>query len=84
MRAASGFDGETIVDPENLLAKELKRRGLLDLAISDHKGYPHGMVQPGVLIGGNQVGIVYKWAIVPGTVSPAFSIIILLADLGLL
>lgn len=68
MRDASGYTGETIVDPENLLAKELKRRGIVDVAISEHKGYPHGMAQPAVLIGGKQ-RVWYKWAIVPGTVS---------------
>ena len=68
MRTASGYEGETIVDPENVLAKELKRRGLLDLAISDRKGYPQGMVQPGVLVGGGKIGILYSWAIKPGVV----------------
>lgn len=69
MRAASGYTGETIVDPENQLTKELKRRGIIDIAISNHKGYPHGMAQPGVLAGGNK-GILYRWNIVPATVSP--------------
>ena len=69
MRTASGYDGETLVDTEHLLARELKRRGLIDVAISERKGYAEGMVQPGVLIGGNRVGVVYSWAIRPATVS---------------
>ena len=68
MRTASGYTGETIVDPENLLAKELKRRGVLDVAISEKKGYPHGMAQPAILVGGKEK-IWYHWAIVPATVS---------------
>ena len=70
MRAASGWEGEVIVDPENLLAKELKRRNLLDVAISEKAGYPHGMAQPAVLVGGQSLkGVAFKWAIVPAAVS---------------
>jgi hypothetical protein len=68
MRAASGYTGETIIDPENVLAKELARRGVIDVAISAQKGYAHGMVQPAVLVGGKEK-VWYKWAIVPATVS---------------
>lgn len=68
MRAASGYTGETIVDPENLLAKELARRGVIDVAISAHKGYPHGMVQPAIPVGAKDK-LWYSWAIVPATVS---------------
>lgn len=68
MRTASGYTGETIIDTENVLAKELARRGVIDVAISEHKGYAHGMVQPAVLIGGKEK-VWYKWAIVPSTVS---------------
>lgn len=67
MRQATGYDGETIVDVENLLVKELARRGIIDVAISEKKGYPHGMAQPAVLIGTKQK-VVYKWAIVPAVV----------------
>ena len=70
MRTASGYTGETIVDPENVLAIELKRRGVIDVAISEHKGYPSGMVQPAVLIGAKNK-LWYRWAIIPGTVSSA-------------
>ena len=69
MRNASGYTGETIVDPDNFLAKELKRRGLLDVAVSDHKGYKNGMAQPAVLILKKDGTELYKWAIVPAMVS---------------
>lgn len=68
MRQATGYSGETIVDVENLLVKELRRRGIIDVAISEKKGYPHGMAQPAVLVGTKQK-VVYKWAIVPSVVS---------------
>ena len=68
MREASGFTGETIVDTENLLVKELQRRGIIDVAISEKKGYPHGMAQPAVLVGGKN-GLYYTWAIKPSVVS---------------
>ena len=73
MRAASGYKGKMLVDTENVLAKELKRRDIIDVAISDHKGYLHGMAQPAVLIG-NKDKVIYRWAIVPGTVSNVFSV----------
>ena len=69
MRSASGYTGDTIVDPDNLLAKELKRRGLLDVAISDKKGYKHGMAQPAVLVLSKDGTVLFKWAIVPAFVS---------------
>ena len=68
MREASGYTGEVIVDTENELAGELKRRGVIDVAVSEKKGYVKGMVQPAVLVG-NKERVVYRWAIVPGVVS---------------
>jgi hypothetical protein len=68
MRAASGYTGETIVDTENVLAKELKSRGVIDVAISERSGYPHGMVQPAILVG-SKTKVWYTWAIVPAAVS---------------
>ncbi|KAL6717723.1 hypothetical protein ACLMJK_005638 [Lecanora helva] len=68
MREATGYDGETIVDTENILAKELKRRGIIDVAISDKNGYPHGMAQPAVLVGTKQK-VIYRWAIVPSVMN---------------
>ena len=68
MRSQTGYSGEAIVDPENLLAQELKRRGVLDVAISDKSGYKHGMAQPAVLVMKKDGTVVYQWAIVPSTV----------------
>lgn len=38
MRQATGYDGETIVDVENLLVKELRRRGIINVTINEKKG----------------------------------------------
>jgi hypothetical protein len=68
MRSQTGYNGEAIVDPENLLAEDLKRRGLLDVAISDKSGYEHGMAQPAVLVMKKDGTVIYQWAIVPSLV----------------
>ena len=73
-RAASGYSaGELLVDTENKLAQELKRRGVVEVAVSSHRGYEHGMAQPAVVVVRNVEGgegeVVYSWAIVPGVVS---------------
>lgn len=76
-QTASGYQGEIVVDTENLLATELKGRGMLDVAITEKKGYEHGMAQPAVLAvrgaagkeDGSQGEVLYRWAIVPGLVS---------------
>ena len=67
-RSQTGYNGEAIVDPENLLAKELKGRGLLDVAISDKSGYEHGMAQPACLVMKKDGTVIYHWAIVPSLV----------------
>ncbi|KAF7976231.1 hypothetical protein HWV62_7258 [Athelia sp. TMB] len=64
-RKSSGFTGEILVDTENLLAVELKQRGLLDVAISQWPGYEHGMAQPSVLVIKQNKEVLYAWAIVP-------------------
>jgi hypothetical protein len=48
-RKVTGYEGLIIVDEKNELAKELKRRGLVDVAISEKKGYENGMAQPAIL-----------------------------------
>jgi hypothetical protein len=63
------FSGETIVDPDNILAAELKSRGLLNVAISEKGGYPHGMAQPAALVVNQRGKALVSWAIVPGVVS---------------
>ncbi|KAL8833235.1 MAG: hypothetical protein Q9170_004399 [Blastenia crenularia] len=52
MREATGYDGETIVDTENLLVDDLGGRGIIDVAISGKKGYPRGMTQPAMNLRG--------------------------------
>jgi hypothetical protein len=74
-REASGYKGLLIVDEENSLAKELKRRGVIDVAISEKKGYAKGMAQPAVLVArqgsanGQGREILEKWAIVPSVMN---------------
>ena len=67
-RKATGYNGPAIVDPEHVLAKELKKRGLLDVAISKKGGYEHGMAQPAVLVLKKDGTVIYNWAINPGLV----------------
>lgn len=66
-RAATGLTSPILADTNNTLATYLKEQKLLDIAISEKKGYAHGMAQPGVLaIKGKGDGTVLeKWAIVP-------------------
>jgi hypothetical protein len=49
----------------------LKRRGLLDIAISNKRGYKNGMAQPGLLVMKRDGTALQKWAIIPGIVSPS-------------
>ncbi len=74
VRASTGFAGPVIVDPEHLLAKNLKSKRLLDVAISDSqvyrlRGYKHGLAQPAVLVIRQDGTVMYRWAIVPSLVS---------------
>ncbi|CZR65966.1 uncharacterized protein PAC_15866 [Phialocephala subalpina] len=64
-RKATGYQGEAIVDPENELAKHLKQKGFLDVAISEKKGYTHGMAQPAILVMNKEGEVFERWAIVP-------------------
>ena len=75
-RKSSGYQGEVIVDVENKLAAYLKEKGWLDVAVSKKGGYDRGMAQPAVLVlrkKGQDVEVLYSWAIVPGTVSSDLS-----------
>lgn len=67
-RDSTGYTGDAIIDPQNLLAAELKARRLLDVAISQKSGYPHGMAQPAVLVMRPDGSVLQHWAIVPGLV----------------
>jgi peroxiredoxin len=73
-RASTGFSDTVIVDPENLLAKHLKKSELLEVAISDSqlyrlRGYKHGMAQPALLVINRDATVLQRWAIVPSLVS---------------
>jgi peroxiredoxin len=70
---STGYTETAIVDPENDLAKELKTRGLLDIAISEKLGYPNGMAQPGVLVIKKDGTVLYNWAIIPSIVCFRYS-----------
>ena len=67
-RTKTGYDGEVIIDTQNLLAAELKRRGLLEVAITEKKRYEHGMAQPAVLVQKSDGTVLQKWAIIPSAV----------------
>ena len=78
VRSSTGFADTVIVDPENLLARELRSRKLLDVAITDSqlyrlRGYTHGMAQPALLVVNRDGTVLQRWAIVPslvGALSP--------------
>ena len=67
-RSASGYSGEAIVDPLNVIVKYLKARDLLNVAVSSSKGYEHGMAQPAVLALKKDGTVLFNWAIVPSLV----------------
>ncbi|KAH6662014.1 hypothetical protein B0J14DRAFT_310870 [Halenospora varia] len=64
-RQATGYTGSAIIDTDNVLAKEFKARGWIDVAITEKKGYAHGMAQPAVLVLKKDGTVLEKWAIVP-------------------
>lgn len=64
-RESTGYTESAIVDLENVLAKELKKRELFNIAISEMSGYAHGMAQHGVLVIKKDGTVLYNWAIVP-------------------
>jgi peroxiredoxin len=67
-RKTTGYQGEAVSDPEHILAKYLRERGLLDVAISEKKGYEHGLAQPSILVIRSDGTVLEKWAIVPSKV----------------
>jgi hypothetical protein len=65
VRASTGLADSVIVDPENLLAKELKDKGLLDVAVSDSqfyrlRGYKHRLAQPALLVIRNDGTVLHR------------------------
>lgn len=85
-RKLTGYSGEAIVDEEHVLATHLRTEGKVDVAISEHKGYAHGMAQPAILVVNTSGEVLEKWAIVPAFVSfPSFPLITLHGiELGLM
>ena len=67
-RKSSGYTGDAIVDPEHQLAKTLKERGLLNVAMTKRGGYPHEMAQPAVLVVKQDGNVLFDWAIQPSLV----------------
>ena len=67
-REKTGYDGEAISDPENLLVNVIQDKGLVDVAISEWRGYPHGAAQPAVLVVDKPGKRLDSWAIVPSAV----------------
>ena len=65
--AKTKFSGETIVDEDTKLVTELKNRNFVNVAVSDKGGYPHGMIQPAVLVLRKDTPL-YSWAIKPSMV----------------
>lgn len=76
-RTTTGYQGEAIVDPEHVLAKYFKEKGLLDVAITERKGYEHGLAQPAVLVIQKDGTVLEKWAIVPSAVCHAIQPVVL-------
>jgi peroxiredoxin len=68
-RSSTGYNGDVIVDLENQIAAELKRRGKLSVAISSKAGYEHGMAQPAILVMQSDGTVLYDWAIVPSVMN---------------
>lgn len=48
--------------------KYFKERDLLDVAVTERKGYANGMAQPALLVIGEDGTVLEKWAIVPSVV----------------
>jgi hypothetical protein len=71
VRTATGYNGAAIVDTENLLAAHLKKRNFVDVAITEKKGYDHGMAQPAVLVLRKDGTVLESWAIIPSAVCAA-------------
>ena len=83
-RKASGYVGEAIVDPEHKLASYLRERGLVDVQVTEKKGYDFGVAQPAIVVQ-KQVGeVLFEWHIVPSAVSCCPVPCMVLLDLGLI
>jgi peroxiredoxin len=67
--SSTGYSCDVIVDPENQIAVEMKRRGKLNVSISSKAGYEYGMAQPAILVMRSDGTVLYDWAIVPGVMN---------------
>ncbi|PTB41915.1 hypothetical protein M441DRAFT_47017 [Trichoderma asperellum CBS 433.97] len=65
VRSSSGYTGEAINDPENILAKHLAANDMVTVAITEREGYPHGMAQPAILVMKYDGTVMESWAIAP-------------------
>lgn len=77
MRKSTGYEGEAIVDESNELVWYLREKFGWEVAITERKGYEHGMAQPGVLVLKKDGEVLEKWAIVPSLVSLLFHFLLL-------
>lgn len=68
VRTLTGFIGDAISDPDNELAKELTKRGVLDVAITERGGYANGVAQPAILAIKRDGTVLETWAIIPSEV----------------
>jgi peroxiredoxin len=64
-RELTGYTGEAIVDTQHSLVQYFRERSLLNVAITEKKGYEYGMAQPAILVIKNDGTILENWAIVP-------------------
>jgi hypothetical protein len=65
---AVGDQVKLIIDSKNILVKYFKERDLIDVAISEKKGYEHGMAQPVILVICWDGKNLEKWAIIPSAI----------------
>lgn len=75
-RKSSSYLGEVVVDTENKLAGYLKEKGLLEVVISEKKGYKNGMAQPAIVVQKKDGEVLYDWAIVPSAVCSDFWLLV--------
>ncbi|KAL8951190.1 MAG: hypothetical protein Q9222_002820 [Ikaeria aurantiellina] len=68
-RQSSGYTGHAISDPDNDIASNLRKRGAVDVAITQKNGYPHGMAQPAIVLTKTDGTVLYSWAIEPKTMN---------------
>ncbi|KAL8709731.1 MAG: hypothetical protein Q9220_005517 [cf. Caloplaca sp. 1 TL-2023] len=68
-RENSGYTGHAISDPDNDIASKMRKRGTVDVAITEKNGYPHGMAQPAIVIIKTDGTVLYSWAIEPKTMN---------------